>query len=77
MDICATSVKKFYSVLENEMNDPKRATVTDQLIVICEISECKPLGHPLWEIAGFGRAQIVGEWDVSFVKILKLTHYRE
>jgi len=43
--------------------------------VICEVSECKPLGHHLWEIAGFGRAEIVGEWDVSFVKILKLTHY--
>ncbi len=63
--------------IENEMNDPKRETVTDQLIVICEISECKPLGHPLWEIAGFGRAEIAGEWDISFVKILKLVHWRE
>lgn len=61
--------------IENEVNDPARKTVTDQLIVICEISECKPLGHPLWEIAGFGPAQIVGEWGVSFVKIMKLTHY--
>ena len=61
--------------IENTMNDPQRTTVTDQLIVICEVSECKPLGHHLWEIAGFGRAEIVGEWDVSFVKILKLTHY--
>lgn len=62
--------------IENEMNDPSRKTVTDQLIVLCEMSECKPLGHPLWEIAGFGPAQIVGEWDVSFVKIMKLTHYK-
>lgn len=62
--------------IENESNDPARTTVTNQLIVLCEMQECKPLGHPLWEIAGFGPAQIVGEWDVSFVKIMKLTHYK-
>ncbi len=61
--------------IENDQVDPKRTTVTDQLIVICELSDCKPLGHPLWEIAGFGRAEIVGEWDVPFVKIFKLVHY--
>lgn len=61
--------------IENNQTDPKRTTVTDQLIVICELSDCKPLGHPLWEIAGFGRAEIVGEWDVPFVKIFKLVHY--
>lgn len=61
--------------IENTVLDPQRRSVTDQLIVICE-SECKPLGHPLWEIAGFGRAEIVGEWDVPFVKIFKLVHYK-
>lgn len=61
--------------IENDQVDPKRTTVTDQLIVICELSDCKPLGHPLWEIAGFGRAEIVGVWDVPFVKIFKLVHY--
>jgi 4-amino-4-deoxy-L-arabinose transferase-like glycosyltransferase len=61
--------------IENDQVDPKRTTVTDQLIVICELSDCKPLGHPLWEIAGFGRAEIVGQWDVPFVKIFKLVHY--
>jgi hypothetical protein len=61
--------------LENNQVDPKRTTVTDQLIVICELSDCKPLGHPLWEIAGFGRAEITGEWDVPFVKIFRLVHY--
>ncbi len=63
--------------IENEVIDPDRITVTDQLIVICELpkSECKPLGHPLWEIAGFGRADIIGQWDVSFVTIFKLEHY--
>jgi len=63
--------------IANEQSDPDRNTVTDQLIVICESEECKPLGHPLWEIAGFGRAEIAGEWRVSFVRILKLVHYKE
>ena len=61
--------------IENNQVDPKRTTVTDQLIVICELSDCKPLGHPLWEIAGFGRAEIIGEWNVPFVKIFRLVHY--
>lgn len=64
-------------IIENMENDPKRQTVTDQLIVICELSDCKPLGASLWEIAGFGRAEIAGEWQVSFVKILKLVHYKD
>lgn len=61
--------------IENRENDPERKTVTDQLIVICELYECKPLGHPLWEVAGFGRAEIVDEWNVPFVRIFKLMHY--
>lgn len=64
--------------IENEANDPKRKTVKEQLIVICEKpeKECQPLGHPLWEIAGFGRATIVGTWNASFVTIFKLEHYK-
>ena len=61
--------------IENNQVDPNRATVTDQLIIICELSDCKPLGNSLWEIAGFGRAEITGEWDVPFVKIFRLVHY--
>lgn len=57
--------------------DPQRRTVTDQLIIVCDLPECKPLGHPLWEIAGFGRAEITGEWPVSFVKIQRLVHFTE
>jgi len=63
--------------IENFALDPERRSVTNQLIVICEKSDCRPLGHPLWEIAGFGQAEIVGSWDVSFVKIYKLVHYQE
>lgn len=61
--------------IKNPDADPQRRSVTDQLIIICETAECKPLGHPLWEIAGFGQAEIEGEWQVSFVRILKLVHY--
>ncbi len=60
--------------IEPEFKDPERKTVMDQLIVICETPECKPLGHPLWEIAGFGRATISGTWQTSFVTIHKLVH---
>jgi hypothetical protein len=63
--------------IENEAADPDRTSVTDQLIVICEIGDCQPLGHPLWEIAGFGRAEIVGSWEVPYVRIFKLRHYEE
>lgn len=62
--------------IENVNNDPNRKTVTDQLLIVCEDTSCKPLGHPLWEIAGFGRAEIVGEWNFSLVKVFKLVHYK-
>lgn len=61
--------------IEPVANDPQRQTVSDQLLVLCDLYECKPLGHPLWEIAGFGRAQIEDEWYVPFVRIFRLTHY--
>lgn len=64
-------------VIQNIMIDPKRITVTDQLLVVCETTpSCHPLGHSLWEIAGFGRAEIADEWDVSVVKVYKLKHYK-
>lgn len=60
--------------IEPTFKDPERKTVTDQLFVICEASNCKPLGHPLWEIAGFGTATISGTWKTPFVTIHKLVH---
>lgn len=60
--------------IEPEFKDPERKTVTNQLVVICEEADCKPLGHPLWEIAGFGAATISGTWQTSFVTIHKLIH---
>jgi 4-amino-4-deoxy-L-arabinose transferase-like glycosyltransferase len=62
--------------IENTVIDPDRKTVTDQLIVICELADCKPLGNSLWEVAGFGRAEIEGKWNISFVTIYKLGHYK-
>jgi hypothetical protein len=61
--------------IENAAIDPERKTVMDQLLIICEDVSCQPLGNSLWEVAGFGRAEIVGEWNVSVVKIYKLIHY--
>lgn len=63
-------------VIENFDIDPERNSVTDQLIVICD-SECSPVGHPLWEVAGFGRSEIDGQWEVPFVTIYRLVPYRE
>ncbi len=63
--------------IQDPAHDPKRTTVTDQLFVVCESPlPCEPLGNSLWEIAGFGRADIVGQWDVSVNKVYKLIHYK-
>lgn len=64
-------------VIENPVSDPKRTSVADQLLVVCEEKICRPLGHPLWEIAGFGRAEIAGSWRVSTAEVFKLVHYIE
>jgi hypothetical protein len=63
--------------IDNAINDPERKTVTDQLLVVCEDIACKPLGHPLFDVAAFGRAEKTGEWSVSVVKVYKLKHYTE
>ncbi|MBI3341898.1 hypothetical protein HY024_02140, partial [Candidatus Curtissbacteria bacterium] len=38
--------------------------ITNQLLVVCEAQECSPQGYPTWEIAGFGRAEIAGQWTL-------------
>jgi hypothetical protein len=63
--------------IENSENDPERTSVTDQLLIVCEDISCKPLGNSLWEVAGFGRAEIDKVWDVSVVKLYRLIHYQE
>lgn len=61
--------------IENPTIDPDRRTVTDQLLIVCEEKICQPLGHPLWEIAGFGRAEIASQWPVVTTQVFKLVHY--
>lgn len=60
--------------IDNPANDPQRKSVTDQLLVVCEDITCKPLGNPLWEIAGFGQAAVWKDWSVSVVRVYKLVH---
>jgi 4-amino-4-deoxy-L-arabinose transferase-like glycosyltransferase len=60
--------------IENPVVDPDRKTVTNQLLIVCEDKICQPLGHPLWEIAGFGPAEITDEWKVSTARVFKLEH---
>jgi hypothetical protein len=62
--------------IENPVNDPQRSTVTNQLLIVCEEKICQPLGHSLWEIAGFGRAEIDGEWQISTARVFRLVPYK-
>jgi 4-amino-4-deoxy-L-arabinose transferase-like glycosyltransferase len=48
--------------------------ITDQLLVVCEDKECKPINNPKYEIAGFGWAKIEKEEEFKGVKIYKLIH---
>jgi hypothetical protein len=68
--------EKIPVTIEFPSADPKRNTITDQLLIVCESVPCQPLGYPLWEVAGFGQAEIVGEWPISVVKVYKLVHYK-
>lgn len=63
--------------IENFENDPDRKTVTEQLIVVCEVSNCQPLGNPLWEIAGFGQADIENQTETGPLTIYKLIPYKQ
>lgn len=63
--------------IQNPGIDPERKSVTDQLLVVCEMQDCHPLGNPLWEIAGFGSAEITGEWEVPYVTIYRLVHTKK
>lgn len=65
------------TTIENPQIDPERKTATPTLVVICEEKKCEPLGHPSWEIAGFGRAEIVEETTgPAGIRIFKLVHYK-
>lgn len=61
-------------IIDNLINDPKRTSVTDQLLIVCEDIKCNPLGNPLFDVAGFGVASVSGVWDFSHVKVYRLVH---
>jgi len=63
-------------MIDNLLKDPQRKSVTEQLMIVCEEKVCNPLGYPLFEVANFGRAEVVGEWNVSVVKVYRLVHYK-
>jgi hypothetical protein len=46
---------------------------TSQLYVVCEMSDCQPIGNPLWEIAAYGWAKIDRTWEFPWgVKLYRL-----
>lgn len=61
--------------IENTEVDPQRKSLMEQLLIVCEDKVCQPLGYSLWEVAGFGGAEVSGVWDVFPVKIIRLVHY--
>jgi hypothetical protein len=63
--------------IQNIEVDPERNSVMDQLVVMCENKDCQPLGNSLWEVAGFGRAEIVEERYVFPVYLFRLEQYQE
>jgi 4-amino-4-deoxy-L-arabinose transferase-like glycosyltransferase len=62
--------------LENKHSKMVRGEdgISDQLFVVCEDKECQPEGNPAWQVAIFGPANTVEQWQVDHIKIFKLTH---
>ena len=46
---------------------------TEQLFVVCEDEECKPINHPKFEIAAFGMSKVEWVKDFEGIKLFKLT----
>lgn len=67
---------RYFLEVRNRPPTSLEEEITNQLLVICESKLCEPLGHPNWEIAGFGRAEIKGQWNLEKfgIKIFKLEH---
>ena len=68
---------KYFLQTKNGQPLELETMVTNQLLIVCESKKCEPLGHPLWEIAAFGRGEISGEWNLEKygIKIFRLTHW--
>lgn len=56
--------------------DPQHVseTVTDQLFVICEKSDCNPTTDSSTQIAHFGMSEVISKWEVKGIQVFKLVH---
>ncbi|MBI2010437.1 MAG: glycosyltransferase family 39 protein [Candidatus Chisholmbacteria bacterium] len=67
--------------LETSANPPKKLEeeVTPQLILICEQdpATCQPLSFPSWEVAGFGRREVVETRTAppGLITVIKTVHH--
>jgi 4-amino-4-deoxy-L-arabinose transferase-like glycosyltransferase len=69
-------VYRYFLEIWGHAPTPLEDMVTERLVVVCQLKECSPLGYPLWEIAGFGRAEIdnITEGPIG-IKIIRLSHW--
>jgi 4-amino-4-deoxy-L-arabinose transferase-like glycosyltransferase len=68
---------RYFLEIYNERPKTLEEEVTPQLMVFCEMIECMPLGNPLWEVAGFGPATTVGQWQAIGWPMFRLEHLPE
>lgn len=54
--------------------DRQKVQVTKQMFVLCNKEPCQVINSPSWNISMFGKAKVVGQWQVADVKIFKLAH---
>ena len=68
---------RYFLEIKNRKPVELETMIVDQLLIICESQNCAPLGHPSWEIAGFGRGEIVGEWELPNIpiRVFRLIHW--
>jgi len=69
---------RYFLEIHQSSPTPLSSQITNQLIAVCEKPEpqCQPLGNPIWEIAGFGRAEIDTQETVPpGITVYRLIHY--
>ena len=72
---------RFFLEINNHIPTPLEEKVEEQLIIVCEKypeNTCAPLGNPLWEVAGFGRAEIDAQTEVfPNTTLYRLIHHSD
>lgn len=72
---------RFYLEIKDKKPIPLEERVTSQLLIVCEKwpeKDCAPLGNPLWEVAGFGRAEIEAQDEVyPRITIYRMGHHQD